>query len=51
MLMRFKLSSAVEVVGLVLVLVAAFAVDWRLGLGLVGVLLVALGYLTDGVAG
>lgn len=41
------LSTVAELVGLVLIAVAAFVVDWRLGLAVVGVLLVLLGWVLD----
>lgn len=41
------LSTVVELVGVLCLLVAAFAVDWRLGVALVGVLLLAAGFLLD----
>lgn len=45
---RDQLSSLLEVLGVVAVLVAAFATDWRLGIAVVGVCLVTVGYLSVG---
>lgn len=45
--MTRHLSTVAELVGLVLVAVAAFLVDWRLGVAVVGVLLVLLGWALD----
>lgn len=49
--MRVNLSTLVEFVGLLLVVVASFAVDWRLGAAFIGVVLVAVGYVLDGPSG
>lgn len=45
--MRDNLSSLVELIGAACILTAAFAADWRVGVALIGVLLVAVGYLAD----
>lgn len=45
---RESLTTVIELVGIVCVLVAAFAVDWRLGLACVGVLLCVVGYTSAG---
>lgn len=42
-----ELSTVVELLGVLLVVVAAFAVDWRLGLAVVGGAAVIAGYLLD----
>jgi len=44
---RAALSLLAVIVGIVCVLVAAFAVDWRLGLATLGVLAILFGYLVD----
>lgn len=43
--MRVTASDALELVGLSLLLVAAAALDWRALLAVVGVVLLAAGYL------
>lgn len=45
--MLVKLSNTLEIVGLLLLLVAAFALDWRAGAALVGAGLTVAGYLLD----
>jgi hypothetical protein len=45
------LSTVLEVLGAVLLLVAAFSMDWRAGTALTGMVLVALGYVTGAPAG
>lgn len=44
--MRISVSSALEVIGFLLVLAAAFTWDIRAGIALVGSLCIAVGYLT-----
>lgn len=43
-----RISSAAEVVGVLLVFVALLGIDWRLAVGVLGAALVAVGYLADG---
>lgn len=45
---RDQLSSLLELLGVAAVLVAAFATDWRLGVAVVGVCLIVVGYLSVG---
>lgn len=45
--MRQTLSTVVELLGLALIVAAGFLFDWRLGLALVGVLLVVVGLAID----
>lgn len=45
--MLVKLSNVLELVGAVLLLVAAFALDWRAGVALLGVSLAVVGYFLD----
>jgi len=42
-----RLSTPLEVVGLLLVVVAAYFVDWRLALAVAGLLLVLVGFALD----
>ncbi len=44
--MRVNLSTALEIIGLLLVLAAAFTWDIRAGAAVLGSLFVAVGYLT-----
>lgn len=45
--MRAALSNVLELVGLAIVGVALFLIDWRVCLAYVGVLVVLLGLVTD----
>lgn len=45
--MLVKLSNVLELVGLALVLIAAFAFDWRAGTALCGAGMVVLGFYLD----
>lgn len=43
-----RITSAVEIVGLVLVFIALLGIDWRLAVGVLGAALIGAGYLADG---
>lgn len=43
--MRINVSTCSEIIGLVCLLVASFAMDWKAGTALVGCCLLAAGYL------
>lgn len=45
--MLVKLSNVLEIVGVLLVVVAALAWDWRAFAALLGVVMVVAGYLMD----
>jgi hypothetical protein len=48
--MRFNVtaSTLLELVGLVLILVAAFALDWRAGVAVIGLVLLLAGFVLGG---
>lgn len=45
-----NVSSALEAVGLICLLLASFAWDWRAGVAVLGCLFVLVGYFTGGEA-
>jgi hypothetical protein len=45
--MRTRISDALELLGLALVLLAAFCADWRLGVAVIGATAVAAGFIID----
>lgn len=49
--MRVSLTTVLDVIGLVMLFVAAFAVDWRLGVAVVGVLLLVASRTIDRLEG
>jgi hypothetical protein len=42
-----KVSTVVELLGVLFIIAAAFAWDWRMGLAIVGVALVLAGFVLD----